>query len=94
MMPSVPQLLIILVIVVLIFGAKRLKNLGSDLGGAVKGFKQAVKEDEDGTDKDPARLEDERAGTERTATERAAAEPAPAPAESAVVRKTDDQNAA
>ena len=40
MMPSVPQLLIILVIVVLIFGAKRLKNLGSDLGGAVKGFKQ------------------------------------------------------
>jgi sec-independent protein translocase protein TatA len=45
-MPSVPQLLIILVIVVLIFGAKRLKNLGGDLGSAVKGFKQAVKEDE------------------------------------------------
>ena len=56
MMPSVPQLLIILVIVVLIFGAKRLKNLGSDLGGAVKGFKQAVKEDED-TSGEPARLE-------------------------------------
>jgi len=45
-MPSVPQLLIILVIVVLIFGAKRLKNLGGDLGSAVKGFKQAVKDDE------------------------------------------------
>ncbi|ASJ76471.1 twin-arginine translocase TatA/TatE family subunit [Granulosicoccus antarcticus] len=45
-MPSVPQLLIILVIVVLIFGAKRLKNLGGDLGSAVKGFKQAVKEEE------------------------------------------------
>ena len=53
-MPSVPQLLIILVIVVLIFGAKRLKNLGGDLGSAVKGFKQAVKE-EDAT---PAELED------------------------------------
>ncbi|NND89944.1 MAG: twin-arginine translocase TatA/TatE family subunit [Granulosicoccus sp.] len=53
-MPSVPQLLIILVIVVLIFGAKRLKNLGGDLGSAVKGFKQAVK-DEDAT---PAELED------------------------------------
>ncbi len=53
-MPSVPQLLIILVIVVLIFGAKRLKNLGGDLGSAVKGFKQAVKEE----DKDPAELED------------------------------------
>lgn len=46
MMPSVPQLLIVLAIVVLIFGAKRLKNLGSDLGGAVKGFKTAVKEEE------------------------------------------------
>jgi sec-independent protein translocase protein TatA len=53
-MPSVPQLLIILVIVVLIFGAKRLKNLGGDLGSAVKGFKQAVKEEE----KSPAELED------------------------------------
>ena len=45
-MPSVPQLLIILVIVVLIFGAKRLKNLGGDLGSAVKGFKAAVKEED------------------------------------------------
>ena len=45
MMPSVPQLLIVLAIVVPIFGAKRLRNLGGDLGGAVKGFKQAVKED-------------------------------------------------
>jgi len=53
-MPSVPQLLIILVIVVLIFGAKRLKNLGGDLGSAVKGFKQAVKDE----DKPTAELED------------------------------------
>ncbi len=41
---SVTQLLIILVIVLLLFGTKRLKNLGSDLGGAIKGFKKAVKE--------------------------------------------------
>lgn len=46
MMPSIPQLLIVLVIVVLIFGAKRLRNLGGDLGSAVKGFKNAVKEDD------------------------------------------------
>jgi len=46
MMPSIPQLLIVLVIVVLIFGAKRLRNLGGDLGSAVKGFKDAVKEPE------------------------------------------------
>jgi len=52
MMPSIPQLLIVLVIVVLIFGAKRLRNLGGDLGSAVKGFKNAVKEDEDSTEAD------------------------------------------
>lgn len=44
---SIWQLLIILVIVLLLFGAKRLRNVGSDLGAAVKGFKKAVKEGED-----------------------------------------------
>ncbi len=39
------QLLIILVIVLLIFGTKKLRNFGGDLGGAIKGFKKAVKED-------------------------------------------------
>lgn len=44
---SIWQLLIILAIVVLIFGTKRLKNIGSDLGGAVKGFKDSMKDSED-----------------------------------------------
>lgn len=39
---SLWQLLIILLIVVLIFGTKKLKGLGSDLGGAVKGFRSAM----------------------------------------------------
>jgi sec-independent protein translocase protein TatA len=39
------QLLIILAIVLLVFGAKRLRGLGDDLGGAVKGFRQAVRDD-------------------------------------------------
>ena len=39
------ELLIILVVVALIFGTSRLKNLGSDLGGALKGFKKSLKED-------------------------------------------------
>ncbi|HLU61363.1 MAG TPA: Sec-independent protein translocase subunit TatA [Gammaproteobacteria bacterium] len=43
---SLWQLLIILAIVVLIFGTRRLRNIGSDLGGAVKGFKDAMKEGE------------------------------------------------
>ena len=38
------QLLIILLIVALIFGTKKLRNMGGDLGGAVKGFKKALKE--------------------------------------------------
>ncbi len=45
---SVWQLLIIAVIVVLLFGTKKLRGLGSDLGGAVKGFKKAMG-DEDKT---------------------------------------------
>jgi sec-independent protein translocase protein TatA len=40
--PSIWQLLIVLAIVILLFGTKRLKNIGSDLGGALKGFKKAV----------------------------------------------------
>ena len=42
--------LIILLIVLLLFGAKRLRNVGSDLGSAVKGFKKAVSEEEEKTD--------------------------------------------
>ncbi len=44
---SIWQLLIVLVIVILLFGTKRLKNIGSDLGGALKGFKKAVNDDND-----------------------------------------------
>ena len=47
---SIWQLLIVLVIVIAIFGTKRLKTLGSDLGSAVKGFRSAVNEAE----KEPA----------------------------------------
>ena len=47
---SIWQLLIILVIVILLFGTKRLKGLGTDLGGAIKGFRGALKDGEnDGT---------------------------------------------
>lgn len=43
---SIWQLLIILAIVVLLFGTKKLKGIGGDLGGAVKGFKKAVSDDD------------------------------------------------
>lgn len=44
---SIWQLLIILAIIVLLFGTKKLKNIGSDVGGAVKGFKDAMKDGEE-----------------------------------------------
>ena len=47
---SIWQLLIVLVIVIAIFGTKRLRTLGSDVGGAVKGFRTAMNE----ADADPA----------------------------------------
>lgn len=48
---SIWQLLIVLVIVALIFGTKKLRGIGGDLGGAVKGFKKAIDEDGEGKDK-------------------------------------------
>ncbi|MEG3754194.1 twin-arginine translocase TatA/TatE family subunit [Psychromonas arctica] len=46
------QLVIIAVIVVLLFGTKKLRGMGGDLGGAIKGFKKAVKDENDTTDLD------------------------------------------
>ena len=43
---SIWQLLIVLAIILLLFGTKKLRNLGGDLGSAVKGFKKAVNDDE------------------------------------------------
>lgn len=44
---SIWQLLIVLAILLLLFGTKKLRNIGGDLGGAVKGFKKAMSDDSD-----------------------------------------------
>ncbi|MFT4835844.1 MAG: sec-independent protein translocase protein TatA [Psychromonas sp.] len=49
------QLAIITVIVILLFGTKKLRGIGGDLGGAIKGFKKALKED---NDKDSTQVDD------------------------------------
>ncbi|NOQ14544.1 MAG: Sec-independent protein translocase subunit TatA [Methyloprofundus sp.] len=54
---SVTQLLIVLVIVIVLFGTKRLRNMGGDLGGAVKGFRSAMKDGEE--DKNLAEKDDD-----------------------------------
>ncbi|WP_395340161.1 Sec-independent protein translocase subunit TatA [Ningiella sp. W23] len=47
---SIWQIAIVLVIVILLFGTKKLRNVGGDLGSAFKGFKNAMKEDESNKD--------------------------------------------
>ncbi|MBT0727593.1 twin-arginine translocase subunit TatE [Rosenbergiella australiborealis] len=49
---SITKLLIIAVIVILFFGTKKLRNLGSDLGSSIKGFKKAMSDDETKKDQD------------------------------------------
>ena len=61
---SMWQLLILLLIVVLVFGTKRLRNMGSDLGAAVKGFRKGLEEEPE--EQEPEQI---------TAQESAAAEP-------------------
>jgi len=53
---SIWHWLIVLVIVMLVFGTKKLRNIGSDLGGAVKGFKEGMRDGtaEKSTDAEPA----------------------------------------
>lgn len=63
---SIWQLLILLAVVILIFGTKKLKNIGGDLGSAIKGFKSAVK---DGDDSAAQQNKVEQASDSSTSTE-------------------------
>ena len=60
---SVWQLLIILVIVIMLFGTKRLSTLGSDLGNAVKGFRKSMSDDGEATKPGNGTKPDETADT-------------------------------
>ena len=68
---SIWQLLIVLGIVILLFGTKKLRNLGSDLGSAIRGFKKSMNEEED----TPAHPEPENL-EHKTAPDAAASKPA------------------
>jgi sec-independent protein translocase protein TatA len=62
--PSLWQLLIVLVIVLLLFGTKKLRNLGGDLGSAIKSFRGAVKDGgKEESIEESAKLEQESADT-------------------------------
>ena len=59
MIPGWQELIIILLIIAIIFGTKKLRNIGSDLGGAVKGFKDSVSNDVSSKDRAPAKNKDQ-----------------------------------
>lgn len=60
---SIWQLLIVLLIVVVIFGTKKLRSMGGDLGGAVKSFRKAMNDGEE--DLTPGALKDQRGAGEK-----------------------------
>lgn len=67
---SIWQLLILLAVVILIFGTKKLKNVGGDLGSAIKGFKSAVKDGDEKANMDRVSQEEgNKAGKESVKTE-------------------------
>jgi sec-independent protein translocase protein TatA len=62
---SIWHWLIVLVIVMLVFGTKKLRNIGTDLGGAVKGFKDGMKTPE-GAEEPKEQIQSATASTEKT----------------------------
>lgn len=68
------ELLIILVIVALVFGTKKLRNIGSDLGGAVKGFKDSVSSDSEQSKEEPEIEQKSAEKTEQSAEKKDTAE--------------------
>jgi sec-independent protein translocase protein TatA len=69
---SIWQLLIVLAIVVMVFGTKRLRNLGGDLGSAIKGFRSAVREG----DQDASKRRDEPPVIDQSGETKPGADPA------------------
>jgi len=63
---SIWHWLIVLLVVALIFGTKKLRNVGSDLGGAVKGFKDGMKEANEKAEEDAAAAQTQRVASSET----------------------------
>ncbi|BDM63045.1 Sec-independent protein translocase protein TatA [Shewanella sp. NFH-SH190041] len=84
---SIWQLLIIALIVVLLFGTKKLRTLGGDLGGAIKGFKNAMSaEDEKKALEEQQTAQQQTAAPQQTATQESA-QPTAQPAQKAEEKK-------
>jgi sec-independent protein translocase protein TatA len=66
------ELLVILAIALLVFGAKKLRNIGSDLGAAVRGFKKGMNEDDAEAQKNAAVAHDDKAADNKPADQKPA----------------------
>ena len=66
---SIWQLLIILAIIIILFGTKRLRNFGGDLGAAIKGFRKSLNDGQEGKDA-PAAAQEEAPADSADAPER------------------------
>lgn len=62
---GVSELLIVLAIVALLFGTKKLRNIGTDLGAAIKSFRKATAEGEEGADAPPSGPDPDAAAAEK-----------------------------
>lgn len=91
---SIWQLLIILVIIVLLFGTKRLRNIGNDLGSAIRGFRNSIKESDESAEQDasfPAEVKRDAAVTAQPAATQPAAQ-APTAPNAAPVNQVQDKH--
>jgi sec-independent protein translocase protein TatA len=68
---GVTELLIILVIVALLFGTKRLRSIGGDLGGAIKGFRKAMSDNNDDAESEAPTVVNESAGENEAGSNKA-----------------------
>jgi sec-independent protein translocase protein TatA len=83
---SIWQLVIVLLIVVLLFGTKKMRNIGSDLGSAIKNFKSSMADGEQGKDaEDPAKLD------QKTSTDTGADKVADAGEQATTQNKTSEK---
>jgi sec-independent protein translocase protein TatA len=73
---SIWQLLIVLGIVILLFGTKKLRNIGGDLGGAIRGFKKSMNED-DPKEEEPGVIEAKKEDTTQASEQATKAEETP-----------------
>lgn len=69
MMPSVQQLLIVLLIIIVLFGAKKIPDLAKGLGAGIKNFKKAVKEEDEEVVQNTKIVEDKNQNTAQSSTD-------------------------